>query len=62
MKTYIFTTELRTPIWFKILRYLNIKQPRYEFQEHLDIDLYEYGFRKGDIIDISGIKLKIVKL
>ncbi len=62
MKTYTFTAELRTSIWFKILRYFNLKQPRYEFRESLDVDLCDHGFKPGDIIELSEIKLKIVKL
>ena len=43
---YKITTELKTPWWLKLLRFLRLKERRQEFDLILGYD----GFNKGDVL------------
>ena len=58
MKTYIVTHELRTPIWFKVLRFLKLKQPMSKFK----ITLPAGSVKKGEIITLNSEIEEKVKL
>lgn len=55
---YTLTTELNTPLWKKILRFLRIIKPREEFELVMSFD----AFSVGDIITSGdGINSKVIK-
>ena len=58
MTTYLVTLELKTPFWWKVLRFFRIKNKREEFTILLKYD----GYNINDIIlsTSKGVDLKVL--
>lgn len=54
---YKVTTELKTPWWLKLLRFLRLKERRQEFDLILGYD----GFNNGDVLS-NGFHQKMLIL
>ena len=57
MTTYLVTLELKTPFWWKVLRFFRIKNKREEFY----ITIIGAPFEKDAILETGGSKMKVIQ-
>jgi len=59
MARYKVTTELKTPLWKKVLRWMRL-YPKMEIFE-IQLSAWADSFEKGHILVSNGAEIKIIK-